>query len=187
MAKTSYRDPVDSSDGIFQYTKNCEGKDLFQYYRENMREGASFNNVMGGVMAHQAGWLDIFPQDNIVAGSRTEGALVVDIGGNVGHDLERFRRAHPETAARLYLQDRFDVVQKSLCPDPVHKMAHDFFQPQPVKKARVYYMQYASHGCSCSVPESLANLILQRRIARLAGQACARDSRSTARCYGAGL
>ncbi|RMZ75272.1 hypothetical protein DV737_g5365, partial [Chaetothyriales sp. CBS 132003] len=72
----------------------------------------------------------------------------VDVGGNVGHDMERFRQAHPETAARLYLQDRPGVVNLSKCPDPVNKIGYDFFTPQPIKGARVYYMHGVLHDWS---------------------------------------
>lgn len=134
LAKTGYTNPNDPSDGVFQYTKGWKG-DLFQYYDANPKEGNSFNNVMGGVMAHQAGWLDIFPHNTLLDSSDTTTTqpLLVDIGGNVGHDMERFRQIHPETAARLYLQDRPDVVKVSKCPDPVNKMGYDFFTPQPIK------------------------------------------------------
>lgn len=131
LARTGYKNVTDPVDGVFQYTKGWKG-DLFQYYDANPREGKSFNNVMGGVMAHQAGWLDIFPHNTLLE-SDTSQPLLVDIGGNVGHDMERFRQAHPETAARLYLEDRPDVVKISKCPDPVNKLGYDFFTPQPIK------------------------------------------------------
>lgn len=106
---------------------------MFHFYQENTVEGESFNQVMGGVMANQAGWLDIFPHETILSSAAPDGPLVVDVGGNIGHDLHRFYEAHPETAARLYLEDLPDVVKLSKCPDPVNKISHDFFTPQPIK------------------------------------------------------
>lgn len=99
-------------------------------------------------MARQAGWLDIYPHQTVVDTAVQEGPLVVDVGGNIGHDIERFRQAHPDTAERLYLQDRPEVVKLSKSPDPVNKMAYDFFTPQPVKGARVYYMHGVLHDWS---------------------------------------
>lgn len=146
LSKTEYRNPIDPTDGIFQYTKGWEG-DLFQYYDAHPREGKSFSHVMGGVMAHQAGWLDIYPHKRILE-SDPRLPLLVDVGGNIGHDIEKFRQAHPKTAARLYLQDRPDVIQQSKCPTPVNKLAYDFFTPQPVKGARAYYMHGVLHDWS---------------------------------------
>lgn len=131
LAQTSYKTPVDPADGVFQYAKGCK-EDMYQYYATHPREGESFSNVIGGVMAHQAGWLDIFPHDTLL-NSDTDLPLLVDVGGSVGYDLERFRQAHPETAARLYLEDRPEVVKLSKCPEPVNKVGYDFFTPQPIK------------------------------------------------------
>lgn len=140
LAKTGYKSPSDEADGIFQYTTGFKGT-LFDYYDANPDKGNTFNHVMSGVMATQASWLDIFPHERFVqkdscsrcAPVDKDSAIVVDVGGNVGHDLERFRKAHPDVAAKLVLQDRPDVVKNSKLPDPVVKMAYDFFTPQPVK------------------------------------------------------
>ncbi|KAI1645978.1 S-adenosyl-L-methionine-dependent methyltransferase [Daldinia loculata] len=156
LSKTGYKNPVDPANGVFQFAKNYKG-DLFQYYDSHSREGQSFNHVMGAVMAQQASWLDIIPHDRIVADHLSGQPLVVDVGGNIGHDLERFREAHPETATDLYLQDRAEVIQHSKCPDPVNKMAHDFFQSQPIQGSRVYYM----HGVLHDWPDEQACNILK--------------------------
>lgn len=132
LQKTGYKNPIDPEDGIFQYTKGYKGG-LFEYYTANPREGDSFNHVMGGVMAQQASWLDIIPAESFMNGADAGLPLVVDVGGNIGHDVEKFRRVYPDRAAQLYLQDRAAVVKLSKCPDPVTKMTHDFFEPQPIK------------------------------------------------------
>lgn len=106
---------------------------MFHFYQENTVEGESFNQVMGGVMANQSGWLEIFPHDTLISTAKPDGPLLVDVGGNIGHDLDRFYQAHPETASRLYLEDLAEVVSLSKCPAPVNKLGHDFFTPQPIK------------------------------------------------------
>ena len=58
---------------------------------------------------------------------------LVDMGGNVGHDMQRFDNAHPDAAGRCYLQDRPEVVRLSRVPDPVRKMGYDFFTAQPIR------------------------------------------------------
>lgn len=131
LQKTGYKNPTDPKDVAFHYAKDYRG-DMFDYFTSHPREGASFNHVMGGVMAHQAGWLEIIQAENFMNGSDPNGPMVVDVGGNIGHDIEKFRQVYPETAQRLYLQDLPAVVKFAKCPDPVNKMAHDFFQPQPV-------------------------------------------------------
>ncbi|KAL9602706.1 MAG: hypothetical protein Q9219_001696 [cf. Caloplaca sp. 3 TL-2023] len=157
LSLTNYRAPSDPANGVFQTAKFCPGADAFEYFKSHPREGHSFNHVMGAVMANQASWLDIFPHERLLDSDDQEPPLLVDVGGNIGHDLERFRQAHPETAARLYLQDRPEVIARSKCPDPVRKMGYDFFTPQPVKGARAYYM----HGVLHDWPDAAARKILE--------------------------
>lgn len=102
LKKTAYANITDPEDGVFQYAKDQEG-DMFAYYNENPPEGASFNHVMGGVMADQATWLDIIPPERFLDGADPSQPLVVDVGGNIGHDIEKFRQVYPDTAAQLYL------------------------------------------------------------------------------------
>lgn len=148
LAQNGYKNPLDPSNGVFQYAKGWKG-DMFHYYESHPVEGESFNHVMGGVMANQAGWVDIFPHNAILeSDSDSESPLVVDVGGNIGHDMEKFRQLHPETASRLYLEDRPEVVKHSLCPEPVNKIGYDFFMPQPIKGARAYYMHGVLHDWS---------------------------------------
>ena len=84
-------------------------------------------------MAHQAGMLDIYPYENLIDCPQVDGPLLVDVGGNVGHDLHKFLQKHPEMAHRLVLQDREEVLRDAKCPPAVNLMAHDFFEQQPVK------------------------------------------------------
>ncbi|KAL2824851.1 S-adenosyl-L-methionine-dependent methyltransferase [Aspergillus cavernicola] len=164
LAKTGYQLPLDPADGVFQYTKAWTG-DMFNCYEAHPREGQSFNHVMGGVMANQAGWLDIFPHERILETSHDNTSpLVVMVGGNIGYDMERFRQAHPETASRLYLQDRPEVVKLSKCLDAVSKMGYDFFTPQPIKGSRVYYMHGVLHDWDAMTP-GYSTLLIHDHIA----------------------
>ncbi|KAL4738838.1 S-adenosyl-L-methionine-dependent methyltransferase [Aspergillus similis] len=146
LAKTGYQNPTDPSDGIFQYTKGFNGN-LFEYYNTHKEEGRVFNNMMGGVMADQAGMLDIFPFERLDDGQPGDSttALLVDVGGNVGHDINKFLSHHPEHVPRLVLQDRNDVISLAKCPSTVQMLVHDFFTPQPVKGARAYYLHGVIH------------------------------------------
>ncbi|KAK3940206.1 O-methyltransferase-domain-containing protein [Diplogelasinospora grovesii] len=139
LAQNGYRNPVDPTNG----------GDMFHYYQAHPVEGASFDHVMGGVMANQARWVDIFPSKTLIDTAKGgDSPLVVDVGGNIGHDIDKFRETHPETAARLYLEDLPQVVARSKCPDTVNKLGYDFFTPQPIKGARAYYMHGVLHDWS---------------------------------------
>jgi hypothetical protein len=131
---------------VFQYAKGFKGS-LFDYYDTHPVEGAVFNYMMGGVMAKQAGMLDLYPIERLLdePESPSPPPLLVDVGGNVGHDINKFLAKQPGLASRLVLQDRPDVVKVAKCPSTVRVMAHDFFQPQPVRGARAYYLHGVIH------------------------------------------
>ena len=168
LAKTGYTNPADPADGIFQYTKGWKGN-VFDFYDSHPEESKTFNDVMGSVMAEQASWLDIYsheellkvgPQDVLSAESSV---ILVDVGGNVGRDLDRFRVAHPELAGRLVLQDRPEVIANAINPEPVQKMGYDFFQPQPIKGQSTFPLVFHSRPlilvtescagrCTCLLP-----------------------------------
>jgi hypothetical protein len=81
--------------------------------------------------------------------------LIVDVGGGKGQALKRIMAAFPEIPAkRLILQDRPDVIEdaKAMTDFPgfedVIKMPHNFFDPEPVKGALVYYIRRCMHDWS---------------------------------------
>jgi hypothetical protein len=158
LAQHGYQNPTDATNGVFQYTKGFKGT-LFEYYDAHPTEGAVFNNMMGGVMAKQAGMLDLYPLERLAEKSESSPppALLVDVGGNVGHDINKFLAKQPGLAPRLVLQDRPDVVKIAKCPPTVQVMAHDFFTPQPVRGARAYYL----HGVIHDWPDEAARRILE--------------------------
>lgn len=132
---------------------------------------------------------EIYPvQERLIKGADTdpESPFLVDIGGNVGHDLVQFQCSFPDHPGKLILED-LDVVLNQI-PDPerlraIKKLPHDFTKPQPVKGeymhrkefqggnhispgaatnksgalgARAYYM----HSCLHDWPDDECNIIL---------------------------
>ena len=100
--KGGYKTP----DGTFQYA-NSTTLNLFQWLPENPPVGLYFNNHMGGYSYGRPSWMDagFYPvQDRLLAGFGSENAavaggdggdgkdpaLLVDIGGGLGHDLGEF-------------------------------------------------------------------------------------------------
>ena len=132
LKRNDYVPPSSPKNGIFQDTFNCKGMSLFEYYGEHPAKGRVFNDCMTGYGGHRESWVSIYPTENILNGSK-DGALVVDVGGNVGQHLEQFRLKHPGFASRLILQDLPEVVARAECGAKIQRMSYDFFTPQPVK------------------------------------------------------
>ncbi|KAI1807228.1 S-adenosyl-L-methionine-dependent methyltransferase [Daldinia bambusicola] len=75
-------------------------------------------------------------------------AQVVDIGGSGGHVSQALVRKHSNLNA--IVQDMEKVVEGATVPNELKEkvkfMAHDFFDPQPVQGADVYFLRWILHN-----------------------------------------
>lgn len=99
---------------------------------------SNFNDCMAAQYLTRAGWFNLCSVQKVLMNEYKGGnePLIVDIGGNRGHDLQRLRDLFPETRGkgRLILQDQPHVLADihDLDEDIV-RMEYDFFTPQPIK------------------------------------------------------
>jgi hypothetical protein len=82
--------------------------------------------------------------------SSEDEVLIVDVGGSSGHDLVSFRSNHPDIKGRLVLQDLPEAISAAKATGDLEKLhieavEHDFFTPQPIPSARVYYLKMVLH------------------------------------------
>lgn len=116
----------------------------FDWLESKPKLQATFNTVMGiSCMNRGEDRIDFYPvEDRLrVAGSQT---LLVDVGGGLGHDLIAFRRRFPKLLRKLIVQDIILGNAESL-PSGIEAMKYDFFTPQPIKNAKVYYLRTVLH------------------------------------------
>ena len=104
-------------------------------------------------------WFDYYPVatklGNTTDPSRT---LLVDIGGGIGHDLLAFHQQFPSIPGKLIVQDLATVVASAQnLPPGIEAMSHDFFDPQPIKGAKAYYLRNVLHDW----PDKQARQILE--------------------------
>ena len=60
--------------------------------------------------------------------------FLVDVGGDMGHDLQEFRTKYPDILGWLVLQDQVEVIAQIVQPlNGIELAVHDFFTPQPIK------------------------------------------------------
>lgn len=91
--------------------------------------------------------IGIFPFELLCPGNRADRPLMVDVGGGRGLSLLAVRAAYPDLQGPLILQDQaevLDVIGESDLPNVI-KMPHDFFAPNPVKNAQVYWIRRVFH------------------------------------------
>ncbi len=133
LKKTKYRESVDS-----QYTcykdGNPEDLDFWARMSANPAYQASFGSSMAAWSMNKTKWLNYFDTETLLDSVDLSSPILVDIGGNVGNDIEGFLAKHPDVpTGSLVLQDRPEALELAKVSDKVRVMSHDFFTPQPVK------------------------------------------------------
>ncbi|KAI9709680.1 MAG: hypothetical protein M1828_002379 [Chrysothrix sp. TS-e1954] len=161
LKNISYRNPSDPSNTNFQQSL---GEPFFPFLEQNPALLQHFQNAMKVAAASGTPWTEVYPTDSIVADLRQGHALVVDVGGGQGHDLEHMRHKYPALLpGSLILQDLPGVVENASVRPPIVAAAHDFFVPNPNRGARVYYLHAVLHDW----PDAKALEILRNVIASM--------------------
>ena len=111
-------------------------------------------------------WFHHFPVQEKLAVEERTAPLIVDVGGSKGHDLVKFKQCYPSLQGRLILQDLPEVIEEAKALgnlDGIEAMAYDFFQPQPIKGAKAYYLHAILHDW----PDKQAKQILENQCAAM--------------------
>lgn len=161
LRETGYVSPTDAHDGPLQYTIGTK-QHYFDWLSQHPQCQEAFNTVMQLNFRNRgAEWFDLYPVQDRLNSVDASQALIVDIGGGVGHDLRAFAARHGALKGRLILQDLDSVVSaiptESPLPSNTEAMAHDFFKPQPIRGASAYYMRTVLHDW----PDKEAKIILR--------------------------
>lgn len=135
LARTGYKNPTDSANS--NYTDvTPERYTFFEHVAQNAEIGKYFGGFMLGQLEYRVDWTDIYDSSELLDGfdaSNKDNKLLVDVGGNHGHDLLRLLVRMPDLpAGLLVLQDLPGVLEHAEPHDKIIKMPHDFFTPQPV-------------------------------------------------------
>ncbi|MCJ1310764.1 hypothetical protein MMC25_004431 [Agyrium rufum] len=147
LAKHDWKSPTETLDSPLQYTYNTK-LGGYAWIAERNEMFTNFNIWMKGQRKGRADWLDFYDfEKEILAGYIDEpnGVLMVDVGGGMGYELTSLKKKFPQIKGRLILQDLKETVAQAVeaaaPPQAFEPMVHDFFQPQPVKGARIYYFR----------------------------------------------
>ena len=127
-----YQNPHDNNNTAFAH---AFGSEFWTWLKQHPEHAATFNGFMASRREGKPRWFDIYPVEQELSGPEGEDAvMLVDIGGNQGHDLINLKTKHPDLQGRLVLQDLPDVVAKANFNDTsIAAMGHNFFDPQPIK------------------------------------------------------
>ncbi|KAK8087647.1 hypothetical protein PG997_002608 [Apiospora hydei] len=147
LKRTGYKTPQDGIHTAFQDGWSTQ-LSSFQWFGENPKHLAYFNEYMASRRQPETSWLSVYPVAQEVKGwDAKDGkqALYVNVGGGIGHQCKQFREWYPNLPGRVILQDLPHSIEKSLSTPGVENMVHDFFQPQPIKDAKFYFLRGVLH------------------------------------------
>jgi hypothetical protein len=153
-----YHCPEDAYDGPFQYAMGTS-LHAFDWLAENSKEQHAFNVTM--TMTSQRGldtkWFEIFPIKELLTQPASSDTFMVDIGGGLGHNSISLKEHHPKVRGKLIVQD-IAAVTNSIkhLPLGIEAMACDFFEPQPIRLAKLYFVAHILHDW----PDKQAKMIL---------------------------
>lgn len=157
FAKTGYRAPKSSTDGLWQYAYDCPGEGYFETFARVPRMGKRFAGMMDLWSQDRTKWFEpgYYPvRERLVEGARKgdEETFLVDVGAGSGHDLEQLMEALGigGLPSKLVLQDRPEIVELSKVDQRIERMGHDFLTEQPVK----------GRPSCCLSSQNLADLIM---------------------------
>ena len=125
---------------------------------------AAFNQFMAGGRLGMPTWLDVYPYQARAEGLKPEQPFFIDLGGGIGHQAIALREKLPELPNKIILQDIPATLEHAIKHPGVEVVVQDFFQPQAITGAKIYYMRNIIHD----YPDDKAILILKNTIAALA-------------------
>ncbi|KAI0023438.1 O-methyl transferase B [Xylariomycetidae sp. FL0641] len=141
-----YENPTDEGNTAFHYAFDTKVHP-FQYMVENPEQLDHFNKYMALRRQAELSWLTVYPVREETAGlTDPERPLYVNVGGGIGHQCAQFKNMYPDLPGRIILEDLPGTVAQALPTPGVENLAHDFFQPQPVKGAKFYFMRGVPHN-----------------------------------------
>ncbi|KAF7944576.1 uncharacterized protein EAE97_005209 [Botrytis byssoidea] len=161
FAKNGYQSPNDAYDGPFQFARQTD-LHCFDWMATRPRIQHAFNTVMTIPRTiGRTAWYEYFPVAEKLKVESPTDPLIVDIGGGIGHDLVRFREAHPRLQGKLIVED-IPVVVSGIAPgslpDGIEAQPYDFFKPQPIHNAKAYFLANVLHDW----PDKQASVILEQ-------------------------
>ncbi|KAF2811453.1 S-adenosyl-L-methionine-dependent methyltransferase [Mytilinidion resinicola] len=164
LKSTGYKNPISKDESAWKFALKTP-LSYFEYLAQPGQEYRlrNFNlHMTAKNEIYTQRWFEVVPVHEALRPSLgPDSPLIVDVGGNVGHDLIALHEAHPELKGKLVLQDLpGPIAQATNLPAGTEKMEYSFFTPQPVKEASAYYFHQVLHDW----PDDKCREILKNQI-----------------------
>lgn len=160
FAQRGWKSPDDADDGPFQFASGTQSH-YFEFLSSESYYQQAFNTTMTASFRRKGqSWFSFFPVEEKLHVEDPTAPLLVDIGGGKGEDILAFRDSFPHLPGKLILQDLPVVVEgaQNIVSSGVEVQGYNFFDEQPVKGAKAYYLRTVLHDW----PDKQALRILAR-------------------------
>ncbi|KIW97559.1 uncharacterized protein Z519_01143 [Cladophialophora bantiana CBS 173.52] len=155
LAELGYKNPDQPDNTLSHY---ATGTDFFAYLRNDTARLARFNSAMKGAATLLASPIPDSLLESVADGN---GVAMVDVGGGHGQVTQKVMEEHPHIKARFVVQDLGAIIEEARARNPKYEvMEYDFFTPQPIRGARIYFMRRVLHD----FPDSKCREILRNQI-----------------------
>ncbi|KAJ5586653.1 hypothetical protein N7450_006440 [Penicillium hetheringtonii] len=156
-----YKNPQDYSSSPMKW---AVGQSQFEWLAARKHHQQLFNSYMSSRREGRPNWFSIYPIERLITGALqgSDAVFLVDIGGNQGHDLLRFRSENPNHPGRLILQDLYKIIS-NLESSVIEKFPYSFLDPQPIKNARAYFFRAIFHDW----PDQICQKILLNTVSAM--------------------
>ncbi|CRG87037.1 Demethylsterigmatocystin 6-O-methyltransferase [Talaromyces islandicus] len=145
FAQNGWKNPRDIDNTPFQFVMGDKLR-YFDYLSSKPYYQNAFNTVMTSSFRRPGKkWVDFFPVEEKLHVQDRSHVLLVDVGGGHGSDLLSFREKFPHLSGKLVLQDLPHVIETANIPSSIEGQGYDFFDEQPVKGAKAYYLRTVLH------------------------------------------
>lgn len=149
LQQTAYQNPTDPRNLPYQKAFGPD-QTFFESLAADPEKGTRFTSMMEAESQGKASFADdhAYPVLERLQSVRDDGeVLIVDCGAGNGSDMRHFRVKHPNLKGRVIVQDLPYIFEEdtkleaSLKNDGIEVMRHDFFTPQPIAGAQVYFLR----------------------------------------------
>ncbi|KAL2756635.1 hypothetical protein ACRALDRAFT_1075525 [Sodiomyces alcalophilus JCM 7366] len=145
LKKTSYKSPSDEIHTVFQDAWKTD-KHAFAWFADHPEKLDYFNDYMAFRREPELSWLTVYPVEEETRGWDASRPVYVNIGGGIGHQCAQFKERYPNIPGQVILQDMPHSIAKALPTPGVDNVAHNFFEPQPVRGAKFYFARGVLHN-----------------------------------------
>ncbi|KAM0188250.1 hypothetical protein ACHAPA_007669 [Fusarium lateritium] len=138
--------PPSLTNGPFQYAHNTS-LSFFDWLLANPPYVDWFGSFMSVYRAGNPDWWTFYPvNQRLIEGfdKTNSDVFLVDVGGGRGHDISAFASGQ-ESPGKLILQDLPEVISSVQDNSSFEAQSHNFYTPQPVQGARVYFLHSVLH------------------------------------------